>query len=404
MRIVVSVLALAICMGLISPKARAEQPVAVSPAPPPASLQPSGPTNIKTVTIDGIEYTASAAPTGDGHPTDSRPYPSCGDVQDCFNQADAALAQPGASPEVIDRATDQLSFACMNGMDFACRRAEHIFYPDGVFVSHAIDGATARDTAACNQGVAGSCLTAAWLFAFEAAIFKRADLRNTKHLGDAPAGQTQFSASIARVSNDFHQTAALSQKACDSGLKLACALYIANELAGNGPNRRANELVPDYVKLCGQGVGMACVNLAALQTKIGLPFLDFAQAKATLETFCSRGSGPACYDLGDIYLHGWGIAADPAKVLDADLKGCNLGEGAACNRAGVFYIDGKGIAKALEQGLTLIKRGCDDEDPGACLNLGLAYDQGKVVAKDGDQARKYYQRACELGSSYRCNA
>ncbi len=402
MRNMLPAFSLVIYVALISPVAGAEKQMAPSASPQSENTRPAGRTGLNTVTVDGIEYTGPNAPAADVSSADPQPHPSCSNARDCFDQADAALGQPDAPSDVVDHATEQLSFACMNGLDFACRRVEHIFYPDGVFIIHAMDGAKARETGACNQGVARSCLTAAWLSTFEAAIFKRAEPRNIKRLSETDTNFNPASAAIAIVSNDFHQTASLSQKACDDGLKLACALNIENELAGNGPNLRAKELIPDYVNLCSQGVDMACVNLAALQANRALPFLDYTQARATFEIYCSHGSGPACYDLGSLYLNGRDIAPDSVKVLDSDLKGCRLGQGGSCNRAGVSYIIGRGITKDIDQGLILMKQGCGYEDTTACFNLGLAFDQGKVVVRDAGQARKYYQRACELGSTYNC--
>jgi hypothetical protein len=205
------------------------------------------------------------------------------------------------------------------------------------------------------------------------------------------------------VNRSFPTSAKYFQKACDGGILDACSFgadaYVQSAKAT--PSKAdfyIRNAIKSYTKACNKNVGMACLGLGDLYSKIP-SIKDYGKAFRYFEKSCSLGDEVGCMEIGFAYENGQGTLQSPTEAIKYYQQSCKAGFGLACGAAASLYLSGKlgfvSVFKAVEYGT----KGCEQNDQVSCGNLGIAYSKDNRTLQ---QAKAAFKKACDLGNDYSC--
>ncbi len=156
----------------------------------------------------------------------------------------------------------------------------------------------------------------------------------------------------------------------------------------------------DCLAQCALGHPASCYQLGRVLEDAVPP--DHSGAAKAFASACERGDIDGCASLGAAYMHGRGVARDPAKGVDLFRHACEAGSGHGCSNLGVAADNGDGAPKDVKLAATLFQRACDSGYSLGCTNLGLAFQVGLGVDRDLARSIALFQQACDGGQPIAC--
>ncbi|MDD5438420.1 MAG: tetratricopeptide repeat protein [Patescibacteria group bacterium] len=160
---------------------------------------------------------------------------------------------------------------------------------------------------------------------------------------------------------------------CDRGNAVSClklsGMYLKGENGARKDPARSKVLLQ---KACDTGLALACVALAMIYFESD-DTRDYVRAAELLRPVCASSTeeeGPAaCVLLGIIYEKGAGAAQDLAKAAELYRKACEAKPFYGCSRLGKMYEQGKGVPKDLKKAEALYKKACEANNKEGCAAI-----------------------------------
>jgi TPR repeat protein len=143
----------------------------------------------------------------------------------------------------------------------------------------------------------------------------------------------------------------------------------------------------------------ACASLAG-DLEAGLKSYkdkNYSAAAPLLTRAAAQGSAQAQALLAWMYLHGEGVAQDPARASIWLRKAAAQGNAGAQHNLGQLYANGTGVNRDLKEALTWFNKAAAQGDARAQYNAGLIYAHGLGVDRDFVEAYKWLALAAAHG-------
>jgi uncharacterized protein len=188
----------------------------------------------------------------------------------------------------------------------------------------------------CHRGHAGSCLSAAHVFAPIASPRANCDQALPLARKACQGGEEDGCATVEACRLPGPERGpALEQlrRGCERRNGLACLYWAeahADQETENDRRRGA------YMTACRAGYGeaqyLACGRLGAMELTRAKTRPEAEQAVKMLEEACEHASGQACCDLAEAYREGTGVSTSAARATELKAKACQLEEKRCCGR------------------------------------------------------------------------
>ncbi len=117
---------------------------------------------------------------------------------------------------------------------------------------------------------------------------------------------------------------------------------------------------------------------------------------------CAAGDATGCEAAGRALDEGTGVAADPARALEAFAKACDAGGVWGCAMAGSLRRSGRGAPEDAAEAARFFGRACDGGHAWSCNELGEMVRDGTGVARDTKRALDLFATACRGGLAKAC--
>ena len=102
--------------------------------------------------------------------------------------------------------------------------------------------------------------------------------------------------------------------------------------------------------------------------------------------------------MGWMYLHGEGVAKDPAQAASWLRKAALQGNAGAQFNLGQLYTNGNGVTRDFKQALEWFEKAAAQGDARAQYNAGVVYVNAQGVGQDYVEAYKWFALAQARGS------
>ena len=130
----------------------------------------------------------------------------------------------------------------------------------------------------------------------------------------------------------------------------------------------------------------------------GLPEPDPVQALKWFRAAARQDDPVALHNLAGMYHFGeGGLAIDPAKAAQLNLKAAAMGFADAQYNLGISYSRGVGVEPDSREAIRWFREAADQGHPDAQNSLGVAYSDGKGVERGDEEAVKWFRAAAVLG-------
>ena len=125
---------------------------------------------------------------------------------------------------------------------------------------------------------------------------------------------------------------------------------------------------------------------------------NYADAARLLALSGKQGSAQAQALLGWMYLHGEGVAQDPAQAASWLRKAALQGNAGAQFNLGQLYTNGTGVTRDFKQALEWFEKAGAQGDPRAQYNAGVIYVNAQGVGQNYVEAYKWFSLAQARGN------
>ena len=125
---------------------------------------------------------------------------------------------------------------------------------------------------------------------------------------------------------------------------------------------------------------------------------EYADAARFLARSGNQGSAQAQALMGWMYLHGEGVAQDPAQAASWLRKAALQGNAGAQFNLGQLYTNGTGVIRDFKQALEWFEKAAGQGDPRAQYNAGVIYVNAQGVGQNYVEAYKWFALAQARGS------
>lgn len=200
----------------------------------------------------------------------------------------------------------------------------------------------------------------------------------------------------------------LFTKACDGGDPGGCGesatLFLQDRVQQARDDRKGFTLMQ---KACVGGELDACGNVYTLDIygrgEVGKEAFGWSK----LQSLCSGTERTTCEAVADLYVDGLGtiVPKNPEQARKLYEEVCDSGTGRGCNSLGYVLLQGLGGSKDNTKALSIMRAACDHDDFDSCVNLGFLHTDGVAgVAKDMAKGNDYFEKGCKMGHAKSCNA
>lgn len=124
---------------------------------------------------------------------------------------------------------------------------------------------------------------------------------------------------------------------------------------------------------------------------------------AAIDAQCTGGDVEACDTLIKRYRYGQGVAKDPARAAQIELRACKAGDGKSCEYYGVMMKTKRPGYPAYDSAIyaDMMKRACLAQTRANCRSAnGIANNQAVYTAAE---RAAIYKQVCATGSASSCN-
>jgi TPR repeat protein len=193
---------------------------------------------------------------------------------------------------------------------------------------------------------------------------------------------------------------AFFKKACELGLPLGCRNYGGRLDNGKGVTRDVPHAREVLLKACDAKDAGACTKLGNILGEGDGSPKDPEGALRLYERGCSLGDPLACDNAQKLGGHG---DASPKWDVERTRTSCDAGFQLDCLELGKMYLYGRGVAVDPVKAFEIEMKSCEAKWPESCDQAARAFERGEGARRDVKAALRLYQKACGLGAPESCN-